>query len=121
MLKDGSQRFVIAVLAGIILNLAFTFFIQIACWGSLISVIAAVYLAKVKTPRDAAIIGAVVFVPSSVVLVIQAIMRQSAIDEVGLPLTILAGFVGLLVGVVLGGLFGFVVGKVLEFVKDNQK
>jgi len=85
-----SQRFRLAILVGIVLNLAFTFFLQIACWGPMISVLVAVYLAKSTKSKEATWIGAIVFLPSSVVLVSQTIARTNTVGEIGLLLTILA-------------------------------
>jgi hypothetical protein len=110
-----SQRFSFAILVGIVLNLAFTFFIQIACWGPMISVIVAAYLTRLTNPKEGTVIGAIVFLPSSVVLVIQTITRTDTVGEIGLLLTILAGFIGVGFGVGLGGLFGFLVGKIFDF------
>jgi hypothetical protein len=105
-----SQRFSFAILVGIVLNLAFTFFIQIACWGPMISV-----MTRLTNPKEGTVIGAIVFLPSSVVLVIQTITRTDTVGEIGLLLTILAGFIGVGFGVGLGGLFGFLVGKIFDF------
>ena len=114
-----SQRFGFAILVGIVLNLAFTLFIQIACWGPMISVLVAAYLARVTTPKDGALSGAIVFIPSSMVLVIKTIVQSNTVSEVGLPLTVVAGLIGLLFGTGLGGLFGFIVGKIFELAKDK--
>lgn len=118
-MRSKLQRFVIAVLAGIIFNVAFTFFIRIACWGPLISVILAAYLAGVSTPKDGALTGEIVFMPSSSVIIIQTMNRMNTVSEIGLPLTIVAGFIGFSVGSLLGGLFGLVVGKFFEMEKDH--
>ena len=119
IMKYTSQRFVSAILVGIILNLGFIFFVQIACWGSLISVIVTAYLAGVTTPKDGALIGAIIFAPSSIVIIVQTILRANAVNEIGFPLTIVAAAIGLLFGMGLGGLFGLVVGKLYELVKDR--
>lgn len=118
-MSETSSRFAFAILVGIVLNLAFTLFLQIACWGPLISVVVAGYLARATTSKNGVIIGSLVFLPSTVVLVTQSILQSDAINEIGLPLTILAGVLGVATGIGIGGLFGLAVGKLLEFLKDR--
>ena len=116
-----SGRFGFAILAGIVLNLAFTFFIKIACWGPIISIVLAAYLAGVRTPKEGAITGAIVFIPSSIVIIIQTIMQSNTVDEIGLPLAIVAGSIGVLFGMGLGGLFGFMIAKLYQLAQDRMR
>lgn len=113
------QRFSFAILVGIVLNLLFTFFIQIACWGPAVSVLLAAYLARAATPKEGAVTGAFVFLPSSAVLVIQTIRLDNPVDSIGLPLTLIAAILALLTGIGLGGLFGLVIGKLFQVLKDR--
>jgi len=115
-----SRRSILSILAGVSVGLLVSTFLKSVCWGPLIGVFLAAYLAKVPTPKEGAKIGAVVLVPFQMVYAALHYPAESIAKDT-------AGKLGNLLGVLLavafmaavGALYGFIIGKLFQLAKDK--
>jgi hypothetical protein len=115
-----SKQFLFSILAGMIVGLLVSIFLTPTCWGAVIGVFVAAYMAKVSSPKEGAIVGAIVLVPIAIYGTIQTAFQTNVVDEIGIFTTIL---VFLLVVVLISGidaLYGLVIGKLFQLTKDKK-
>ncbi len=115
-----SRRFIIAILVGMLGGLAITIYLQPACVGAVIGVIVSAYLAKVASPKDGAIVGAITLVPIGTYLGLWAILQVKAAQGIGLPGAIFNFLLTLILASAIGALYGLVIGLLLRIAKQRQ-
>jgi prepilin signal peptidase PulO-like enzyme (type II secretory pathway) len=115
-----SKRSVFSILAGTVIGLLVSIFLRPNCWGLLIGVSVAAYLAKVSSPKEGAVVGTIALAPIGLYLALQTAMSQGFADE---PIHILGNVVGLLVVFLficaLGTLYGLVLGKLFQLIRNK--
>ena len=114
-----SKQTIFSILAGMIVGLLVSIFLRPTCWGPLIGVFVAAYLAKVSSPKEGAIIGAIVLVPIGIYALLQIPVEAIAGTTVGK----LGNLVGLVLGILLvscvGALYGLIIGKLFQVTKNK--
>ena len=108
-MKIKSKQFILAMLIGMMVGLLLTIFIRPVDLGAVIAVFAAVYLAKVSSPKEGALVGGIVLIPTGIYVTIQVAILNKELEIFGLPVTILIGFITLLLMSGLGALIGLIV------------
>jgi hypothetical protein len=119
-MKLKSKQTILSLLAGIIVALLIAIFLRPACWGPLVGIIVSAYLAKVSSPREGAIVGAIIAIAIDIYAVLQFPVQAIAKTNIGL----LGNFVGLVLSLLLasgvGALYGLIIGKLFQFMKNNK-
>ncbi len=104
------KRSIIGVLAGILISLLLTMLFSSAGTGLLLGLVAALMIADVATPKEGAIIGALVPIPAAIYAFIylsQLNFQQSNVDW---PAKLLYSILGLAMSILLMALVGVVIG-----------
>ena len=109
-----SKRTIFSILAGIIVGVLICIFLTPTFWASLVGVFVAAYFAKVASPKEGAIIGAIV-----VVLIgrIYTFLEFHAFAKT--PISIAGAVVGLLLIAGAGALNGLIIGKLFQITKET--
>lgn len=115
-----SKQIIFSILAGMIVGLLVSVFLKPTCWGPLVGVFVAAYSAKVSSPKEGAIIGAIVLIPIGIYTFLQLPAELWAKNTSG----ILGNIVGLVLGLLLvsgiGALYGSIIGKLFQITKDKK-
>lgn len=114
-----SKPTIFSILAGIIVGLLISIFLKPTCWGPLIGVFVAAYLAKVSSPKEGAIIGAIVSLPIGIYALLQIPSQAIAKTTLGLLGNIAGLVLGLLFVSGIGALYGLIIGKLFQFTKTK--
>jgi hypothetical protein len=114
-----SKQFIFALLAGIAIGLLASIFLKPMCWGVIAGVIVAAYFAKVSSPKDGAIVGAIVLVPISAYAFTLAAIQSNASEKLGALGSVLVFFLTVILASGIGALFGLVVGKLFQVTKGK--
>jgi len=114
-----SKRFVFALLFGLIVSLLITILVRPACSGFLIGVVVTAFMAGVSSPRDGAIIGVLVAIPTEIYVFMQT-YQQTSLDNIFIILGVISG-VDLLLIIFsgLGVFYGMIVGKLIQHIKSK--
>jgi len=115
-----SKQFFFSILAGIIVGLLVSIFLKPMCWGAIVGVFAAAYLAKVSSPKDGAIVGAIVLVPISIYTFSLGIAQSSVTEKMGITGIFLVFILGVISESGIGALFGLIIGKLFQITKDKR-
>jgi len=119
-MKYTSKRTILAILAGALIGIALILFVRLVCWGQILGVAVAAYLANVSSPREGAVVGAIVLVPVAMVGVFPTIAHQTELDELSIPLFLLSIFFASLFAGAVGAVYGLVLGKLFEKRKKGE-
>ena len=115
-----SKQTIFSIFAGIIVGLLISIFFKPTCLGPLVGVFVGAYLAKVSSPKEGAIIGAIVLLPIGIYTYLQIPSEAIAKTTVG----ILGNIVGLVLGLLLvsgiGALYGLIIGKLFQITKKEK-
>ncbi len=115
-----SKRSIFSILAGTMIGLLVSIFLSPNCWGLLIGVSVATYLAKVSSPKEGAIVGTIALAPIGLYLALQIAISQGFANE---PLHILGNVLGLLVVFLficaIGAIYGLILGKLFQLIKNK--
>jgi hypothetical protein len=114
-----SKRSIFSILTGIIVGALVSTFIRPTCWGPLIAVLAATYVANVSTPKEGARIGAIVLLPIGVYWYLQMPSLFTATNSTGMLGNLLGLVLGLLLISGVGALYGLILGKLLQLRKNK--
>jgi peptidoglycan/LPS O-acetylase OafA/YrhL len=119
-MKLKSKRTFLALLVGVIIGVLITFFITPRSLGTIIGVAIGAYLAKVKSPKQGAIFGAIILIPIGIFLCIIANMQTKTIESLGWLKTIpyLLLVVAILSGI--GALYGLLIGKIFQVINRGK-
>ena len=113
------RRYTLSILAGVLISVLISFFLKTICWEPFISVFVAVYLAKVATPKEGALIGAIVFLPVGIVFaLLQPADLAAGIAETFANFLVL--FLTILIVSGVGAVYGLILGTLLKFTKKNR-
>ena len=115
-----SKQFIFSILAGMIVGLLVSIFLKPTCWGAVTGVFVGAYLAKVSSPKEGALVGAIVLVPIAVYGMIQPAFQTNVIDEIGMFATILVFLLVVVLISGIGALYGLVIGKLFQVTKDKK-
>lgn len=119
-----SKQSILALLAGMIAGLLFTVFVPPACWGMVLGVFVAAYFARVSSPEDGAVVGAIALIPVGIYLSFQGVIQAKFLENIGMLATLPIFFIILVIAIVLisviGALFGLVIGKLFQITKDKN-
>ena len=115
-----SKQFIFSMLAGMIVGLLVSIFLKPTCWGAATGVFVAAYLAKVSSPKEGALVGAIVLVPIAVYGMIQAAFQTNVIDEIGMFATILVFLLVVVLISGIGALYGLIIGKLFQVTKGKK-
>ena len=118
-MKITSKRSIYSILAGAIVGLLVYTFLRPTCWGPIVGVFVATYLAKVSSAKEGAKIGALVLLPIGFYWYLQLPALIIAKDTVGKLANLLGVLVGLLLISGVGALYGLVLGKLFQITKDK--
>jgi len=108
-----SKQTIFSILAGIIIGVLICIFLTPTFWGPLVGVFVAAYFAKAASPKEGAIIGAIV-----VVLVGRIYTFLQFHTFAKTPISIAGAVVGLLLIAGVGALNGLIVGKLFQTARE---
>ena len=115
-----SKQFFFSILAGMFVGLLVSIFLKPTCWGAVTGVFVAAYMAKVSSPKEGAIVGAIVLVPIAIYGTIQAAFQTNVVDEMGIFTTILVFLLVVVLISGIGALYGLVIGKLFQLTKNKK-
>jgi hypothetical protein len=118
-MKITSKRSILSVLVGILVGVLIYSFLRPACWGPLVAVFVAAYLAKVSTPKEGAKIGTMVLLPIGIYWYSQLPALVIAKDTVGKLGNLFGVVLGLLFISGVGALYGLLLGKFFQLTKNH--
>src|SRR5215207_3290414 len=102
-----------------IVGLLVSVFLRPTCWGPLVGVFVAAYFAKVSSPKEGAIIGAIVLIPIGMYGVLQFPADETTNDTASTIGTIVGMLLGLVLLSGIGALYGMIIGKLFQMKKDK--
>ena len=119
-MKINSKPFLLCVLAGIVVSFIIFAIVSAPCLAPILGITVASYLAKVVTPTDCAMTGAVVPIPLWIYFIFQIAetslyRNRGAIFMIGSFLIILVSILGSFYGLIIGGLFRAIRGDDIAF------
>jgi hypothetical protein len=114
-----SKQFIFSILAGIIVGLLASIFLKPMCWGAIAGVFVAAYLAKVSSPKDGAVVGAIVLMPISIYTFSLGIVQSSMTEKMGITGIFLVFILGVVSESGIGALLGLIIGKLFQTIKDK--
>ena len=110
-----SKRSIFSILIGSFIGVVIP-----TCWGPLIGVFVAAYLARVSTPKEGAKIGAIVVLPIIIAyFALQFPVQNIAGDNSEKLGNLLGLFLGLLLAAGVGALYGLIIGKLFQLTRDK--
>ena len=113
------KRFILSTLAGIFIGLLLSILVRPICLAPIIGVFVAASLANASSPKEGAIIGAIVLVPIYIYTVMQVASQGIADNPVG----IFGNLLGICLSFVLfsgiGALYGSILGKLFQLIKNK--
>lgn len=110
-----SKQFIFSMLIGVIVGLLFSILAQPMCWGMIAGVFVAAYFAKVSSPKDGAIVGAIIVMPISV----YASFLSAVLSKNGILGAVLVSFVMVILTTGVGSLVGFIIGKLFQVTRGK--
>ena len=119
-MKIKSIKFLVSLLVGMLVGLSITVFVKPTCLGPFIGVVLSAYMAKVASPRDGAIVGAIVLIPIGIYGFLLTALQLRSLEVLGILGIIPVLFIGVLLISGLGALFGLVVGKLFQITKEKS-
>lgn len=114
-----SKQFILAMLSGIVVGVLASIFLKPMCWGVIAGVVVAAYFSKVSSPKDGAIVGAIVLVPISMYVFTLAAIQSNASEKLGTLGSILVFFFMIIFSSGIGALFGLAIGKLFQATKGK--
>ena len=118
-MKIKSKQTIFSILAGMIVGLLVFIFLRPTCWGPLVGVFVAAYFAKVSSPKEGAIIGAIVLIPIGMYGILQIPADETTNDTASTIGTIVGMLLGLGLLSGIGALYGMIIGKLFQMKKDK--
>jgi hypothetical protein len=118
-MKLTSKQTLLSLLAGITIAVLFFLFLRPACWGPLVGVFMAAYLAKVSSPKEGASIGAIVLVPIGILSILQFPVDALSKDPMGRLGNIVGAILVLLTAPGIGAVYGLIIGKLFQMRKNK--
>jgi uncharacterized membrane protein len=115
-----SKRAVLSILSGMIAGLLMAIFFKPVCWGPLVGVLIGAYLAKVSSPQEGAIVGAIVVVPIGIYAFMQIPADASSKTTFDIIRNVLGLFLGLGLVAAAGALYGSIVGMLFQAIKKKS-
>ncbi len=119
-MKIKSKKFILSTLAGMIIGLLVSIFLRPTCWGPIVGVFIAAYLNKVSSPKEGAIVGAIVLTPIGIYATFQALIQTDVQDDTGILATILIFILANVLVPGIGALYGLIIGKLFQLTKDKK-
>ena len=113
------KRFIVSTLTGMIIGLLISILVRPICLAPIIGVFVAASLANTSSPKEGAIIGAIVLVPIDIYAVIQVTSQGIADDPVGKFGNLLGICLSLVLFCGIGALYGSILGKLFQLIKNK--
>lgn len=114
-----SQRFLLAILVGMLIGVTLTIFLPPACFGMLVGVGVAAYIAKAASPKEGALVGAIVMIPIGIYVILWTNAQTKTIQSMGWLAALPFVFLAWLLTLGLGALCGLLVGLLLRFTRNK--
>ena len=114
-----SKRSIFSVLGGVIVGLLVYTFLRPTCWGPIVGVFLAAYLAKVSSAKEGALIGALVLAPMGIYSSLQTLLQTTANPDRSILVIPFAIILVVVLASGLGALYGSVIGKLFQLTKDK--
>ena len=115
-----SKRFIFSILTGMIIGLLISILVRPICVAPIIGVFVAASLANASSPKEGAIIGAIVLVPIEIYVALQVTSQGIPDDPVGKLGNLLGIFLSLVLLSGIGALYGSILGKLFQLIKDKM-
>ncbi len=117
-----SKRSIIAVLSGVCVCLFLTSVARPTCFGFILGILVATSIAHVSSPKEGALLGSLVPVPAGILATWPALKEaiQKAQSPGGWILLILSEMIVILFFLGLGGILGYICGKVLASLSKKE-
>jgi hypothetical protein len=117
-----SKRSTVAILSGLIVCFLFAYFTRITWFAPILGVLITVNIAKAFTPKEGALLGALVPVPSGIFATLPVFIYnyQQAQNTRGALGLIFAGVIGIMLLMLMGAFYGFVLGKLIQFFRKKE-
>ncbi len=114
-----SKRSIFSILIGVLFCSFLYLVIQPPGWGPIIGVFVAASLANVSSPKEGAIIGAIVLAAIGGVAAIRGSFQTHIVDELGILGTVLVSFISAIFVAIIGAVYGLIIGKLFQFIKKK--
>jgi hypothetical protein len=119
-MKTNSKTFVLGALAGMVVSFIIYVIFDVLCLAPILGITVACYVAKVVTPKDGAITGAIVPIPLWIYFIFQIAetslyLNPDAVYMIGSFLIILVSMLGSFYGLIMGGIFRSTRGNDIAF------
>ena len=117
-----SKRSFIALISGAFVCFVLAYFVRPICFAPLFGVFTTVYIGKIFSPKEGSLLGALVPIPAGLYTIFPAFFHgyQQAHDTGDVLSLIFAGVAGIIILLLAGAIYGFVLGKIMQFINRKE-